>query len=337
VVFKLRYSRKGLALSKNKILIFLSGILASFSVFAAPNAVGQKVSEGVNEAINAVMSSSGSDIYIMVMAIATFLMFICAAIEICKFITGNVDWVAIFTLVVLWFVVMAIITSYGFVTDTIKYAMNEIADIYQYLVIGSKDKLFLSNFIDGVINKAIQAPDVGFTDAIFMWALTIIWAIVSIFLQIAFYLSDVYATLGIALAQLIGVLFIPFIIAPWTRGIFDGWLKFFIGWAVCGIVLRITCLLSMIVMKATINAVGSLENPGTAYIASNYDITAPLMITDENIGIFMAVIVFGIISCLMILSSFAFAKSLASGVGSASGSATKTAQKIAIQAAKLLI
>ncbi|EKN5159582.1 TPA: type IV secretion system protein [Yersinia enterocolitica] len=324
-------------MSKNKILLFLVGILSAFPAFAVNNAVTVEIDKNISEAISAVMSSSGSDIYVIVMAIATFLMFVCIVAEILRFIAGDVNWVSIFTLVILWFVTMALITSYSMVTDAIKYAMNEIADVYQYLVIGSRDKMFLSNFIDGVITKAIQAPDVGFTDAIFMWALTIVWAIISLLLQVAFYLSDVYVTLGVALAQLIGVLFIPFLIAPWTRGIFDSWFRFLIGWCICGIVLRITCLLSMIVMKATINAIGALENPGSAFIASNYDISAPLVVTDENIGVLVAVIVFGIISCIMIFSSFTFAKSLGSGVGSASNSASNAAKKIAVQAVKALI
>lgn len=324
-------------MSKNKIIIFLVGVLSAFPAFAIDNALTQKIDANINEYINAVMSSSGSDIYVFVMAVATFLMFVCAAGEILKFIGGKADWVAMLTLVILWIVTMALITSFGMVTDTIKYAFNELADTFQYLTIGSRDKLFLSNFIDGVINKAVQAPDVGFTDAIYMWAITIIWAVISLFLQVAFYLSDVYATLGIGLAQMLGVLFIPFLIAPWTRGIFDGWVKFFIGWGVCGLVLRITCLLSMLVMKATINAAGDFQNPGSALIDSNYDISAPLVVTDENLGLLIAIIVFGFISCVMIFSSYSFAKMLASGVGSASNAATNAAKQVAAQAVKAVL
>ncbi|AJB84471.1 TPA: type IV secretion system protein [Klebsiella pneumoniae] len=324
-------------MSKNKILIILIGIFAVFPAFALDNAVTQKIDANINEYVNAVLSSSGSDIYVFVMAVATFLMFVCAVGEIIKFIYGQADWVAIFTLIIVWFVTMALITSYGMVTDTVKYAFNELADTFQYLTIGSKDRMFLSNFIDRVINQAVQAPDVGFTDTIYMWAITIIWAVISLFLQVAFYLSDVYVTLGIALAQMIGVLFIPFLIAPWTRGIFDGWVRFMIGWGVCGIVLRLTCLLTMLVMKATINAAGDFQNPGTALINSNYDVSAPLVVTDENLGLLIAIIVFGFISCVMIFSSFTFAKMLSSGVGDTGKAVNNTAKKLAAQAIKALI
>lgn len=324
-------------MSKNRALIFLFGMFAIFPAFAIDNALTQKIDANINEYINSVLSSSGSDIYVFVMAVATFLMFVCAVGEILKFIAGRADWVAMLTLVILWFVTMAFITSYGMVTDTVKYAFNEMADTFQYLTIGSRDRMFLSNFIDRVINQAVQAPDVGFTDTIYMWAITIIWAVISLFLQVAFYLSDVYVTLGVGLAQMIGVLFIPFLIAPWTRSIFDGWVRFMIGWGICGIILRLTCLLTMLVMKATINAAGDFQNPGTALINSNYDISAPLVVTDENLGLLIAIIVFGFISCVMIFSSFTFAKMLSSGVGSASNAATNTAKKLAVQAVKALV
>ena len=106
-------------MSKNKILIILIGIFAVFPAFALDNAVTQKIDANINEYVNAVLSSSGSDIYVFVMAVATFLMFVCAVGEIIKFIYGQADWVAIFTLIIVWFVTMALITSYGMVTDTV--------------------------------------------------------------------------------------------------------------------------------------------------------------------------------------------------------------------------
>lgn len=324
-------------MSKNRLLIFLFGMFAIFPAFAIDNALTQKIDENINEYINTVLSSSGSDIYVFVMAVATFLMFVCAVGEILKFIAGHADWVAMLTLVILWFVTMALITSYGMVTDTVKYAFNEMADTFQYLTIGSRDRMFLSNFIDKVIGQAIQAPDVGFTDTIYMWFLAFVWGVISLLLQVAFYLSDVYVTLGIGLAQVIGVLFIPFLIAPWTRSIFDSWFRFMIGWGICGIVLRLTCLLTMLVMKATINAAGDFQNPGEALITSNYDISAPLVVTDENLGLLIAIIAFGFISCIMIFSSFTFAKMLGSGVGSLSNVATDTAKKMAAKAIKALL
>ncbi|NQD64128.1 conjugal transfer protein TrbL, partial [Enterobacter sp. CM29] len=166
---------------------------------------------------------------------------------------------------------------------------------------------------------------------------TIIWGVVSLLLQVAFYLADVYVTLGYALARIIGVLFVPFLVAPWTRRIFDGWVRFFVGFGVCGILLRLTCILAMLVMKATINVAGSFENPGAALINSNYDVTAPLVVADDNISLLIAIIAFGIISCVMIFSSFGFAKTLAAGVGSASNAVTSVAKSAAVKAVAALI
>ncbi|ERK05600.1 hypothetical protein L580_3310 [Serratia fonticola AU-P3(3)] len=329
-------------MSKNRMLILLCSMFLAFPAYAANNKLTQKIDQNINEYLDAVLSSSGSDIYVYVMAFATFLMFVCAVGEILKFIMGEPDWVAAFTLIILWFITMALISSYGMVTSTIKYAFGELADTFQYLTIGNKDPMFLSTFIDNVIGKAIQAPDTGITDTIFMWAITIVWAILSIILQAAFYLTDVYITLGLALAQMVGVLFIPFLIAPWTRSIFDGWVRFFIGWGVFGLVLRITCLLTMLVMKATINAAGSFDFTipnvtNTDLINANYEVIRPLIITDANLELLIAIIIFGFISCLMIFSAFSFAKALSSGVGSASDAANGAAKKMAATAAKMLI
>lgn len=324
-------------MSKKAFLLICATLFIAFPAFAGSNALVENIDSNIAEYVSAILSENGSDIYKIVMAIATFLLFICLVVEISKFIAGDADWVSTATLIIIWFGTMAFIAGYFAVTDTIKHVFIEIQETFQFLTIGSRDKMFLSNFIDRTLLQAVQAPDVGFTDTIYMWFVTFVWGFISLILQFCFYLSDVYATLGIALAQMIGVLFIPFVIAPWTRSIFDGWAKFFIGWGICGIVLRVTCLLAMLIMKASINAAGSFENPGVAFIDSNYNVTAPLVVTEDNIGLLMSLIVFGLMSCVLVLSSFGFAKQLASGVGSASSVASGGAKALAVKAIKLII
>lgn len=324
-------------MSKKWLLLLPSLLIFAQPAMAVSNSFTTELDNNVNDALNSVLSSSGSDIFLMVSALATFILFICIVKEVSMFVMGRLDVVSLLTTVILYIGAIALIGSYGTFTNIIKGGFTDIADVYQNLIIGSSDKMYLSNFIDNVINKAVQAPDVGFTDTIFMWAVTIIWSLVSLLLQIAFYLADVYVTLGYALARLVGVIFIPFLIAGWTRPIFDGWVKFFIGWGICGLLLRISCILSMIVMKSAINAAGSMDNPGTAYISSGYDVSAPLVVTADNIYTLIAIIVFSIISCVMIFSSFSFAKMLCSGVGSASNAATGAAKNLAVKAAAALL
>lgn len=324
-------------MSKKAYWLICAALLIVFPAYAGSNLLVQNIDSNIGEYVSAILSSNGSDIFKLVMAIATFLLFMCLVIEVIKFIAGDVDWVATLTLIIIWFGTMAFIASYFVVTETIKHIFIEIEETFQYLTVGSRDKMFLSDFIDRTLLQAIQAPDVGFTDSIYMWFVTFLWGLISIILQLCFYLSDVYVTLGISLAQMVGVLFIPFVIAPWTRSIFDGWAKFFIGWGICGILLRLTCLLAMLVMKASINAAGSFENPGVAFVNSNYDVSAPLVITSDNIELLLALIVFGIMSCVLVLSSFSFAKQLASGVGSASSMATNGAKSLAVKAITLIV
>jgi len=324
-------------LSKKACVFICAALFVAFPAFAGTNALVQNIDTNIGQYVDSVLSANGSDIFKLVMAIATFLLFICLVTEVIKFIVGDVDWTATATLIIIWFGTMAFIGSYFAVTEVVKHVFIEIEETFQFLTVGSRDKMFLSNFIDRTILQAVQAPDVGFTDTIYMWFVTFVWGLISLILQFCFYLSDVYVTLGISLAQMIGVLFIPFVIAPWTRSIFDGWAKFFIGWGICGVLLRLTCLLAMLVMKASINAAGSFENPGVAFIDSNYNVSAPLVITEDNIGLLIALIVFGLMSCVLVLSSFGFAKQLASGVGSASGAATNGAKAMAVKAIKLII
>ena len=324
-------------MSKQTCLIIFAALFAAFPAFAGTNVLVANIDQNIGEYVSAILSSNGSNIFRLVMAVATFLLFTCLVIEVVKFIGGDVDWVSIATLIIIWFGTMAFIASYFSVTEVIKHIFIEVQEEFQYLTIGSRDKMFLSDFIDRTLLQAIQAPDVGFTDSIWMWLMAALWGIVSVILQFCFYLSDVYATLGISLAQMIGVLFIPFVIAPWTRKIFDGWFQFFIGLGICGIILRLTCLLAMLIMKASINAAGSFENPGQSFMDGNYNVTAPIVITMDNIELLIALIVFGIMACVLVLSSFAFAKQLASGVGSASGAASNGAKALAVKAIKLVI
>ncbi|NQD63301.1 conjugal transfer protein TrbL, partial [Enterobacter sp. CM29] len=198
---------------KKLLAIFLMTFLFAQSAFAANSVMSDEIDKEVQNYVDAIFSSNGSDIFLFVTAILTFLFFMCVVIELVKFINGNADWIAFLALVFLYFATVALIASYGPFTQVIKGVFEGLGETFQFLIVGSRDKMFLSNFIDNVITKAVQAPDVGFTDSIYMWCVTIIWGVVSLLLQVAFYLADVYVTLGYALARIIGVLFVPFLVA----------------------------------------------------------------------------------------------------------------------------
>ena len=132
-------------MSKQTCLIIFAALFFAFPAFAGTNVLVANIDQNIGEYVSAILSANGSNIFRLVMAIATFLLFTCLVIEVVKFIGGDVDWVSIATLIIIWFGTMAFIASYFTVTETIKHIFIEVQEEFQYLTIGSRDKMFLSD------------------------------------------------------------------------------------------------------------------------------------------------------------------------------------------------
>lgn len=216
------------------------------------------------------------------------------------------------TALVFWFVGLGLMTSYDIATKTFWGIAEGLSYEMQYAFVGNNDPLFVLQWIRKV-TMAVKLADVGIFDALDMVALSMCWVIIGIALDCVMYLSSVWAVFGYGLAKILGFVFIPFILIPGTRKLFDGWVRFFTGFIVLAVVIKVTGILGCLIFQA------QLESIGVGFTSVLSDPTNVVNITEKNIGYAGELIGTGLVAVLFVLSGFKFASSLSAGVGSAGG------------------
>jgi len=192
------------------------------------------------------------------------------------------------------------------------------ADI-QYIAVGNRDVFFLPNWSMKMFDL-IKTEDVDIWDSLVVIILGIVWYIISALLNLVLIISSFFAMFGYALAKITGVFFIPFILFQGTRNYFDGWVRFFIGFVILAIILRINAVIIAILVKAQCSSVigNSLgfELPTEPIYISLSGQTGSTLLNN--------LIFSGVVGIFFVLSSFSFASTLAAGSGSACGSIGRT-------------
>lgn len=211
-----------------------------------------------------------------------------------------------------WFVGLGLMTSYDIATQTFWGIAEGLSYEMQYAFVGNNDPLFILQWIKKV-TMAIKVSDVGIFDALDMVALSFCWLVIGIALDCVMYLGSIWAVFGYGLSKIVGFLFIPFILLPGTRKLFDGWVRFFTGFIVLAVVVKITGILGCLIFQA------QLESIGVGFTSVLSDPQNVVEIGEQNIGYMSELIGTGIVAILFVLSAFKFAASLSAGVGSAGG------------------
>jgi len=325
---------------------FTGLILFLFSTVRAHAGVNSAMREqfhsGVNEVVNNILNGADSDIRTWTMAVALFLTAVTAFVYFWKFVQDGSALVDLLTLAVMFIFTLALTGAYITVVDTITGAFNGIASEMQRLALDDISPDFLSNFVENVLFKAISAPSVNITDGMNMIGTALMWEVCSAVLEVAIYLADVWIDVGTAVAKVTGILFIPLLVSPATRAIFDGWFKFFIGWGLAGIMLKVTSIITMVMIRASINAAGKFKNGHILdgvpdIITGENTISGVLQVTGDNINLLKDICVYSIIAAIMVFSCFIFAFMIGAGVGSTSQGLNNMAVRIARKAAKALL
>ncbi|EPO3921729.1 type IV secretion system protein [Salmonella enterica subsp. houtenae serovar [1],40:z4,z23:-] len=292
--------------------------------------------------VNKILNGADSDIRSWTMAVALFLAAVTAFVYFWKFVENGSAVLELLTLAVMFIFTLTLVGTYTTVVDTISGAFAGIANEMQRLALGDTSPDFFTSFVEDVVTKAIASPSVDITDGMNMIGVALMWEVCSAVLEVAIYLADVWIDVGTAVAKVTGILFLPLLVSPATRGIFDGWFKFFIGWGLAGIVLKVTSIITMVMIRASINAAGQFQKGDVTdgipdIITGNNTVAGVLQVTGDNINLLKDICAYSIIAAIMVFSCFIFAFMIGAGVGSTSQGLNNMAVKIAKKAAKALI
>ena len=137
-------------------------------------------------------------------------------------------------------------------------------------------------------------------------------------LSIISFLSSCWALYGYALSKIIGLFFIPFLMLEKTSFLFDGWVRFFCGFLIYGIIARANLVLTMIAIKTFY---GIPTNTINTSLVISYDFT--------GLGDVLGMVAFTFISILALLSTGRFAATIVSGAQGFGGSVAAVAYGVA--------
>jgi type IV secretory pathway VirB6-like protein len=240
--------------------------------------------------------------------------------EVMIFIFDGVNAASHLEAIIYFFATLAIWQFYGSFTDAIWGVGVGISDGFQEYLVGNTDSFFLSQWINKSM-MAVSLEEVDMFDAVRLIAYSLGWSVVSGILDLLAWVASVWAFMGYALAKVLGLFFVPFLLLPSTRGLFDKWVQFFVGFVFLLIMLKATLVITAMVVQS---ALGEL---GLTWTVDYGDPVAVITIAKERFFILMDTTIMMILGILLIISSFVFAGMLSSGVGSTSGALGSMAKK----------
>ena len=306
-----------------KTLVFSLCMMALFFsplVFVEPAQAGlSQAMKGIfnnelKEFVSSIMLDTGGAVYgfaWMMFLAGSVLMFV---IEIAKFIQGGTKAAESNVQAVMWwFATFAIMTGYDAATSAIWGVAVGISNGFQEHLVGNTDNFFLAQWIHKA-TAAVVVEDISLFDTVKMAIYYVGWMIVGWLLDLVAALVAMWADFGYALAKVVGLIFIPFLLLPATRNLFDAWFKFFTGFGFLLIVLKATMVVAAISVKAIMTSLG-VSFSGGGYGEPSEVVQIGL----NNLYLLSDASAMLAIAILFVLSSFAFASSLAGGLGNLSG------------------
>ena len=222
----------------------------------------------------------------------------------------------IFAVILLIVITRVMLDYYDYLTSVCWSWGEGIAGGIQMAVIGNSDPFFLPGFINDTI-KGITASDVSFLDGLAIWLGALLVFVAVALLSIASFFCTMWALWGYALAKIIGLFFIPFIMLKRTTVLFDGWCRFFLGFLVFGIIARANLVLTVLAIKCYFHIPG-------------YTVpTTPYRLDFTSFADLLGLLAIMFISIFALMATSKFASTIMSGAGGFGGSLRNAAYSVA--------
>lgn len=231
-----------------------------------------------------------------------------------KWIFGKADESDVIATVFMIMGVATVLVNYDYLTQ-VMWSFSDLGVAYQQAVLGHGDDIMWPSKVLNKMIDNISVADVNlFVDSFKVIFWTAVYLLTAAIISIAFYLSSAWSVLGYALAKIIGFIIVPLVMGAWTRGLFDGWLKLFIGFMMYNIVSRV--IMVMLVR----------------FLESTLDSTNPITL-DSTGGLdgYISYVAFMVVGIFFLVSGAGFAAILAGGFTSmqSAGSATMSTIRMA--------
>jgi type IV secretory pathway VirB6-like protein len=258
----------------------------------------------------------------------TVLIIIVYFTEVAKFMFTGFDIESTTQSTLMVFATLLIFASYQTIFDTTHQLFDEIGLTIQETGTGYRDPFFLFKWVtysfNSMYNEDVSFWRMPFDDMVY----AVLWYIIATLLQVVMFAIGSWAVWVLALTKILGVLFIPLLIHPSTRNLFDGWFRFTLGSLFLLIVLKATGTLAALAIKAQFASIG-LISCGSAVNFSSCTVAGKAINMSMSGLNNVDLLVTGILSIFLVVSSIGLTSALVGNVSSPSRAATSGASKLA--------
>lgn len=247
--------------------------------------------------------------------------------EVAKFMLDGFDLESAVNATIMVFVSLLLFTSYQIAFDNTVALFDELGLTIQEVATGHRDPFFLFKWVTHAFNSMYNEDVSIFMMPVGDVIYALLWYLVALILQLVMFAISAWAVWTLALAKILGVLFIPLLIHPATRNLFDGWFRLTLGSLFLLIVLRTSGALVALAIKSQFSSIGAIvcgDSTDFASCSSTDRVTNLAMAGADNID----VLVTGILSIVLVVSSVAFTAALVGAVASPSRGASSGASKL---------
>ena len=225
-----------------------------------------------------------------------------------KYAMKKVMYADVATVVFMILIVQVLITNFVSIMDASWSAAEGIASSLQMGMIGTRDAFFAPQFITNLFKSmtfsmtAIIHPITAINAAASM----VILSVITLLLSCLSYVSIIWGFWGFTIAKLIGLTCIPTLLFERFSFVFDGWMKFYLGFLIYYIIARLN-----VVLVACSLAI--YYNVGIPFgVSQSAPIELPLMASFfDGLGVFT----FTIVGLLALFSTGRFAGTIVAGAG----------------------
>ncbi|WP_099609483.1 hypothetical protein [Vibrio coralliilyticus] len=241
--------------------------------------------------------------------------------QVVKFILTGLDAESIINATLMIFVTLGVWGSYQFIIDEAVAVADGLGLLFLEIGTGNTDPFFLFKWITHSLNymhgEEVSIFDMTVGDLLY----AAIWYVVALVLQVCMYFIGSWAVWTLALAKALSILFIPFLMHPGTRTLFDAWFRFTLGALMLLIVLRLSGVIVGLGVKAQFTAMGAIQ---CGHVKSFSDCTWSVRNTHgagyQDVGDAIITVICGI---LLIVSSVALSTVLVGNVASPGKAASR--------------
>ncbi len=295
-------------------LFFSDSVLAQ-ELSRADTALNTTIANFVQD----IMTDTSSEFYQFVRAMMLGLAFIGLAWHVIMWAIKSIDAGELVVYVLTSILIFTFYASYNTAVSEFWSWSDAIGNGVQEAAVGTSDPLFVGEKINEAISMFFM-KDVSLWDGFNAIMSILFFKLISMILSVVVFIISMWSIWGYAFAKITGLIFLPLLFLPITRGFFDKWFQLLLGFWFFNMFAKIALTLFHLYFFSIF---GALSDP----------------IEFDPIGDSLAlgrINLHFLIGIFFLLSSGGLASMMASGFGGITSKASGSAAKLAALASKLI-